>query len=109
MVHFKDLLKETKYCSSFEVEVNKKGVVTGFESEFGNETIEDIQKLVTTLIGEGGITIRRKRTITINIDDIGDEVYPYCIDVFHNVDKGVQDDDSVIPYTQELIDKIMGS
>lgn len=107
-VHFTELLKENLYCSYFEVVVDEKGTVTSFTSDFGNETLEDIQKLVNVLVRHGGITINGKgQVIHISIDDIGDDENPYCIDVFHDLMDGVQDEDSVIPFTQELIDEFI--
>lgn len=107
MIHFKDLLKEMKFSSSFNVVIDTVGEVVNFTSEFGNETLDDIQKLVRVLISHGGITVNgTTRELVINIDDIGEDDYPYYIDVYHDLENGIQDDDSVIPFTQELINEI---
>jgi hypothetical protein len=110
MVHFKDLLKDLIYPSGFEVVIDGKGTVISFKSDSGIETIEDIQKFINVMVKHGYITIREEgQVITISIDDIGMDDYPYYIDVYHNLPDGIQDEDSVVPYTQELIDEIMGS
>lgn len=107
-IHFTELLRENKYCSSFEVVVDEVGTIKSFTSDFGNETLNDIQKMVNVLIRQGGITINGKgQVIHININDIGDNEYPYYIDVYHNLEDGIQDDDSVIPFDQELIDEFI--
>ena len=109
MVHFKDLLKDCEFCSSFNVNIDQDGKVMNFKSEFGDETLDDVQKLVNVLISKGGVTLNGKeRNLSIEIDDIGDEENPYCIDVYHYDDGvGIEDDDSVTPFTQELVDEIL--
>lgn len=105
MIHFKDLLKENKFCSSIEVVINPMGEVVKFVSEFGNETLSDIQRLVTVLIGKGCIKLNgTTRNVSINIDDIGDDE-PYSVDIYHEDDEE-GDDNSVISFNQELIDEI---
>ena len=105
MIHFKDLLKENKFCSSIDVTIDPMGEVVNFVSDFGNETLSDIQRLVKVLIGKGCIKLNgTTRNVSINIDDIGDED-PYSIDVYHEDDEE-GDDNSVITFNQEFIDEV---
>ena len=105
MIHFKDLLKENKFCSYINVTIDPMGEVVNFVSDFGNETLSDIQRLVKVLIGKGCIKLNgTTRNVSINIDDIGVED-PYCIDVYHEDDEE-GDDNSVITFNQEFIDEV---
>lgn len=110
MVHFKDLLKENKFCSYIDVLLDPRGEVVNFTSEFGDESLEDVQKMVNVLIREGYIKLDGTvKNVSINIDDIGDEENPYCIDLYFYDEDGNQDEDNtpVIPFDQELLDKFL--
>lgn len=105
MIHFKDLLKENKFCSYINVTIDPKGNVENFVSDFGDETLTDIQRLVDVLVGKGCIKLNgTTRTVSINIDDIGDGE-PYSIDIYHD-DDDEGDDNSVISFNQEFIDEV---
>jgi len=110
MTHFKNLLDEMKYLSIFDIRIDQNGKVLEFKSEFGDETLEDVQKMVNVLIRKKGITLNGKeRNLDINIDDIGEDKYPYYVDIYHDIDdiESPREEDSVIPFTKRLLNQFL--
>ena len=110
MVHFKDLLIEKKYHSHFDVNV-KNGIVTSFKSDFGNETMEEIQKMVNVLIRHEYLELTEEEiNVAIPIDVIDDDD-EYYLETYHNIgddsSEYYNEFDSVVLFDQDFLDEIL--
>jgi len=79
MKHIKNFLKDNRSVS-IDVNINKNGIVKSFKSDFGDETIEEIQTIINRLIEQEYVTkLDDDFSVTICDGDVN------SLDIYHNI------------------------